>query len=324
LNEFPVFTKVENISDDEELYICGMGFEDRSLGSNKFLLEKNFKTKNTLVIKYDSYFKENEHDRAELEKIWGEFSENYSYVVYESEDRQKIALTLEKEMKQFQNYKSVTINISSFKTHLLIWLINYSLDHFEQVRIIYTEPEGYGSQLEGEKVFASGVKDIFTIPEFAGALLPGYSSLLVIFLGYDFARARGTYDLIQPSRKIGIMGKPNTPILEKKFEDMKKEHIQNFGINDEILEWPIFDIDDIINHLTDIRNKNIENCNISIALNGSKLHAIGALIFAKKFRDVQLIASTPSEYHPSSYSYGVRETYQLVITKTLMNEFLED
>jgi len=47
------------------LYICALGFEDGSLGSNIALKEKNFKTKKSLIIKYDSYVKDNEKDKKD-------------------------------------------------------------------------------------------------------------------------------------------------------------------------------------------------------------------------------------------------------------------
>ena len=47
------FQKVDNFESVEDLYICAMGFEERSLGSNIELQNQNFKSKSafTLVAK---------------------------------------------------------------------------------------------------------------------------------------------------------------------------------------------------------------------------------------------------------------------------------
>ncbi len=320
--EYPKYLEINEFSNTEDLYICALGFEDRSFGSNNALKEKNFKTKKTLVINYDSYIQNNEKDKQQLEKIWHDFSEDVQYVDHISDNRIQSIQNLLNVLESLKSEsKNVTINISSFKTHVQIWLLNYAFDNFENTRIIYTEPNDYGDQSQSENVYASGVKEIFTMPDFSGAILPGYSSLLVIFLGYDFVRAGGTYEHIQPSKKIGIMGEPNTIGLENRFEKIKSKHQLNFGSLDEILKISIFDLKKLIEKLDEIRFTNIETCNISFALNGSKLHSIAAILFAKKFKDIQVVMSTPTSYFPENFSKGVNRTFELTINKEWLKEF---
>ena len=325
MNKFPEYREISEFQGISDLYICALGFEDRSLGSNKALLAKNFKAKKILVIKYDSYNEENEQNKQDLESIWRKFSDEFSYVDYYSEDRRKSTQNLTRAIESIQPpVQNVTINISSFKTHLQMWLLNYAFDVFDSTRIIYTEPEEYGDQSQSDKAYASGVKEIFTMEDFSGALLPGYSSLLIIFLGYDFVRAGGTYEHIQPSKKIGIMGKPNTNSLAERFNRIKAKHELSFSSSDEIKEFSIFNLNSLVNYLTDIRSKNIEECNITVALNGSKLHSIGALLFAKKYRDIQVIMSSPISYHPENFSKGVNKTFEIIVEKTWIQNFLKN
>ena len=322
---YPQFKKLPKFTDVDDLYICAMGFEDRSLGSNQHLLENNFRAKKTLAIKYDSYVKENEKYKNELESIWNKFSETISYVVYTTNSRNDAVKNLRKELESYGlPLNSVTVNITSFKTHIQLWLLNFILDNAKKVRVVYTEPEGYGNQLESDTAFSSGVKEIFTMSEFSGAILPGYSTLLVIFLGYDFVRARGTYEQIQPSKKIGILAEPNTENLQEHYTEMETRHRISFASSDSIVKFSIFDLESVINGLDVIRVKHIESSNICIAVNGSKLHTISAMLFAKKFKDVQIVVSTPIAYYPNNYSFGVGRTFELNVDKIWITNFTQN
>lgn len=90
-----------------------------------------------------------------------------------------------------------------------------------------------------------------------------------------------------------------------------------------MLEFSIFDLKNLIEKLEEIRSCNIEKCNISFTLNGSKLHSISALMFAKKFKDIQLVMSTPISYFPENFSKGIKRTFELRVDKNWMGEFLK-
>lgn len=316
--------EISDFSTVDDLYICAMGFEDRSLGSNEKLDEKNYKSKSTVVITYAQYVEDNTKFKQKLEPIWKNFSEKYDYIEYDATKRDQFENDFNSLLNSL-NYpiQTITINISAMVTFPFVWLVNFALDHANQIKIIYTEPAGYGNQLESDNSFSTGVKEIFTMKGFSGAALPGYSSLLITFLGYDFVRARGIYDQIQPSKKIGITAEPNTPKLFDLFPQIEGEHRKSYDSIDEIQKYSIFDLEGVISGLTKIRNDNIENNNIIISLNGSKLHHLAALLFAKKYSDIQLILSRPLEYFPKNYSYGVRRTFEVKITKEWLIEFLE-
>ena len=320
MTSYPKYSTIKKFVDQEDLYICALGFEDRSLGSNMALKKNRFKTKKTLIIEYDSHVLNNEKNKQQLEKIWHDFSDDVQYVKHVSDNRAQSIKNLLDALKLL-TLENVTINISSFKTHVQAWLLNYAFDNFKSTKIIYSEPVDYGDQSRSENAYASGVKEIFTMPEFSGAILPGYSSLLVIFLGYDFVRAGGTYEHVQPSKKIGIMGKPNTLGLKNRFQEIKQNHKLNFGSFDQIEEWSIFDLKSLIGRLNEIRSNNIEKNNITFALNGSKLHSIAAILFARKFKDIQIVMSTPISYFPENFSRGVNRTFELIITKEWLDEF---
>ncbi len=320
-DNFPEFLKMNKFSGRQDLYICALGFEDRSLGSNKELLSSNFKAKTSLIIEYDTYVEENERDKYKLEKIWASFSDKTVYERYSHKNRHDTILKIKQKIIDLE-HNTVTVNISSFKTHLQVELINLLLDITNKLTIIYTEPDRYGNQKDDTSTISSGIDEIFTTREFSGALLPGYSSILVTFLRHDFARANSIYDHIQPSKKISILPSDNDTF--DRHLKVKELHSQLLNSSDVVEEFPIFCLDKLVKYLIDIREKYVETSNISIALNGNKLHALACIIFAKKFLDIQLIMPTPTTYHPNNCSFGVGDTYKIIITHDWFTTYLKE
>ena len=319
-NNFPKFVNIDKFNEKQDLYICALGFEDRSLGSNKDLLSSNFKTKTTLIIEYDTHIEYNERDKYKLEKIWTSFSDTFISEKYSHKNRHDSISKIQQQINDLE-HNTVTLNISSFKTHLQLELIDFLLNITNKLMIIYTEPKKYGNQTIVHNTISSGIDEIFTTGKFSGALLPGYSSILITFLGHDFTRTNAMYDEIQPTKKISIL--PKNVDASEEHERIKEQHLELLNSSDVLKEFSIFDLDNLLTYLTNIREEYIETSNISIALNGSKLHSLVATIFAKKFLDIQLIMSTPTTYHPNNYSFGVGNTYKIDITRDWFTEYLE-
>lgn len=105
------------------------------------------------------------------------------------------------------------------------------------------------------------------------------------------------------------------------FNKIKNEHELLFGKNNlEILS--IFDCESIIKCLERIRQKYVQSHNIIIALTGSKLLVTSVLLFLKKYKDIQLILSTPVTYHPDRYSKGIGRTFTSDIETDWFKKFL--
>lgn len=322
---FPIIKEITNFDEKADLYICVMGFEDRCLGSNKRLSDTNFKSKQTLILMYDVYKINNETNRDEFEKTVKKFSDKVSYVNYKTgKARNEFLTQFKNEINRLESSpKSIAINITGMTNHSLISLVNFALDNTKNTRIIYTEPATYGTQLKSPSSFTSGVDDIFTLPDFSGATLPGYSTLLLVTMGYDLTRPRGIISELQPTDKIGIMTLPNLKVMNEQFNRIKKEHEVLFG-NDHMEILSIFDYDAAIKCLEKIREKYVQSHNIIVSLNGSKLIAIAVLLFLKKYRDIQLILSTPVKYHPDRYSKGVGRTFIIDIQNEWFKKFISN
>ncbi len=319
---YPQFSKLKKNEEIFDLYICSLGFEDRSLGSNNHLIQKKIKAKHTLVIRYDENVDENESKKDDFENSLKKISPTFTYVEYSFSNPDKFVKRFTTILKKYKTKpESVIINITSFVTYVLLTTINYSFDNFKHIKIIYTSPKKYSIQTKNAKSFASGVKKIFTVKGFTGSILPGYGSLLIMLLGYDIIRSRGILHEIQPAKKIAIMPKPTTKKMNAEYLKNKNEHRKSIDSKKDFIEFTIFDIKGIIEKLGEIRTTYIETHNIMLSLNGSKLHAIASILFAKKYSDIQLLLSTPIEYYPKSYSNGTSQSFEITFEREWLQEF---
>ena len=322
--KFPIFQKLNKKRQVYDLYVTALGFEDRSLGSNEKILQSGIRSRYSIILKYNENKKSNEKDIIKFENTIQQIAGVYDYSQYSFTNRSKFEKGFIKAINKNKiKTDLVAINITSFTTHALAWTLNYLFNTFQTVKIIYTSPKKYYLQKDNKRNFASGVKDIFTMPQFNGANLPGYRTLLIILLGYDLIRARGIISEIQPSKKIGIIPKPTTANMNNEYQKNRSEHKNSFDYNDGFEKLSIFESKQLFKKLTEIRLDHIENHNILLALNGSKLHAIIALLFSMKYRDIQLIFSTPIEYFPEHYSKGTGSTFELTITKEWLEKFFK-
>ena len=316
---YPKLIPLKNFTYSTDMYICAMGFEDRSLISNENLAHNNFKTKHTLCIKYNEYENENEFHKNDLEKIWNVFSNNFEYIDYDRKNRINETNKLYKKLESLKNNtNSITINISSLHTYLQIWILNYAFNNYNKIHIIYTQAKEYADQTQRDS-YTSGIDEIFTMSEFSGAFLPGYSSLLIAFLGYDFNRANSIDEHVESFKKIGIL--PSEMLNSESGKILCDKHKYNFNDGESLSYISIFDFEKMIHELEKIRIKNIENSNITIALNGSKLHSLFALLFVKKYQDIQLLMSSPLFYHPRRFSFGSINTFELILDKHWLKNF---
>ncbi len=322
---FPVVKELTQFEEKPDLYICAMGFEDRCLGSNKKLGEMDFRTKSSFIVRYNVYTSENEASLNIFQETIKNFSDDFSYIQYEAgKTRTEFYSQFQKAIKNLGfKPENIVVNITGMTNHALIILVDYALENSIKTSIIYTEPTTYGTQLKSPSSFTSGVEDIFTLPKFSGATLPSYVTLLIMTMGYDLTRPRGIISEIQPTEKVGVMTSPNLEVMNEHFNNIKKEHESLFG-KENITVLSIFDYKKAIEFFEETRRKFVEEYNIIVALNGSKLLAVAVLLFLKKYPDIQLILSTPTKYHPDRYSKGVGRTFITEIEKSWLEQFLNN
>jgi hypothetical protein len=149
-------------------------------------------------------------------------------------------------------------------------------------------------------------------------MYPGYSTILIIFLGFDPIRARGAISFFQPSSKLGIVGVPPNKKRKWRVDEVVKRNARLFDKNEEILRISTFDYTETVEKLASLYEQFTSNSNIAICPLGSKLQTLGVYLFAKEHLDVKLLFPIPMQFNPTRYSKGFSKTWEIVFNFPLL------
>ena len=327
MNKFP---SIEELSDQykrDDLFVCALGFEDRCVAGPERLEKHGYICKNAIVLKYDVHEQENNKNLENLRRILENISESpfltSDYFVtdpFKSESKFDDSLNMVAKQK---STSSVTIDITSFSSASIIQILDLlfrrTQKSLEQIRIIYTEAEKYfplkediRKRMPEDVYLSSGVKEIVTIPKFNGIFLPGYSTLLIIFLGLNSIRTRGAINFFQPSQKIGIVGDPPRGDRKWRKDEVIRRNFNIFDEKGEIILLSTFYYEETILKLNELYENFSPKSNIAICPLGSKLQTLGVFLFTRKHPDVKLLFPIPMKFHPKRYSKGYTKTWQII------------
>lgn len=333
------FSKIKILSKDDlvdDLYICALGFEDRCLSAVMKLENYKYKCNNAIIINYDVHQKENNKNKAKLERTLKKICKNIFYVLYNVIDplnSEKNFYNILKEIKPSGILINCSIDITSFSSASLIHILemmshvpNYKID---RLKILYTEAKIYyplkkdsNKKIPENIYLSSGIREVVVVPSLSGLVYPGYSTLLIIFLGFDPIRARGAIKFFQPSKKIGIIGVPPSSKMKWRINEVRNRNINLFEKSDELLKISTLDYRETIIKLTNLYNKFLSKSNFAICPLGSKMQTLGVFFFTKIHTEVKLIFPIPMQFHPSRYSKGFSNTWQVKFNNfsNLMND----
>jgi hypothetical protein len=327
MDKFPPIEKLSDQYMRDDLFVCALGFEDRCVTGPERLEKHGYICKNAIMLKYDVHEQENDKNREKLRKILENIgvtpflTSDYS-VTDPFKSESKFVNTLNMIAKQ-PSISSVTIDITSFSSASIIQILDLLFYHpqkaLKKIRIIYTDAEIYfplkkdiKRRMPEDVHLSSGVKEVITIPGFSGIFLPGYSTLLIIFLGFDPIRARGAINFFQPSQKIGIVGDPPQEDRKWRADEVTKRNLMIFDEKDEIILLSTSCYEETILKLNELYENFSPKSNIAICPLGSKLQTLGVFLFAKKHPDVKLLFPIPMKFHPKRYSKGYTKTWQII------------
>jgi len=327
MNKFPPIEELSNQYKCDDLFVCALGFEDRCTAGPERLKQSGYICKKAVMLKYDVHEEENNRNWEKLIRILGNISEtpfltSDYFVTDPFKSESKFVDTLNMIAKQ-SSISSVTIDITSLSSASIIQILDLLFHSMQkalkQIRIIYTEAEKYfplkkdiKRRMPEDVYLSSGVKEVITIPRFSGIFLPGYSTLLIIFLGFDPIRARGAIDFFQPSKKIGIVGVPPQEDRKWRADEVKRRNLKIFDEKDEMILLSTFYYEETILKLNELYENFSTKSNMAICPLGSRLQTLGVFLFAKKHPDVKLLSPIPMEFHPKRYSKGYTKTWQII------------
>lgn len=178
----------------------------------------------------------------------------------------------------------------------------------------YPSKDGDGQRL------SKGVRDINPIPGFNGRQWTNKERMLIAFLGHEGARVHLATRNLEPDG-ICLIGQSDDQFhgdLQQISDHHASGVIGEYG--EKILEKHAigaYGIDEAYSSLRDIYEKYHDKFNITVLIMGTKLQALGAILFAIKNRDVEIVHASPAIYNTENYSEGVGETI-VFDYKTLM------
>ena len=327
MSKFPLIEELSNQYKRDDLFVFALGFEDRCTAVPERLEKSGYICKNAIMLKYDVHEQENDKNREKLRKILENISETpfltSDYFVTDPFKSESEFINILNMISKQPSISSVTIDITSLSSasiiQILDLLFNRTQKALKQIRIIYTEAEEYfplkkdiKRRMPEDIHLSSGVKEVITIPRFSGNFLPGYSTLLIIFLGFDSIRARGAINFFQPSEKIGIVGVPPREDRKWRADEVRKRNLKIFDAKEEMILLSTFYYEETILKLNELYEEFSPKSNMAICPLGSKLQTLGVFLFAREHTDVKLLFPIPMKFHPKRYSKGFSNNWQII------------
>ncbi len=209
-----------------------------------------YKCKLSVLIRYKKNKEENYKYYDEVKQHLDNITLTDSYEMYYDVDNLELLynddnLSQDRLHELFHNkgINTASIDISSFNTISIIHLIDMLFkSDLKSLRIIYTTGKNYPMPKKPEFIVDDyklhGIKHIKTLKKFSGIYTPGYSPLYIFILGVDPIRTISVLRKYQPTKKIGIFGKPNNKDLMWRLDIQKEMYNNLFNSRDEVYYFP--------------------------------------------------------------------------------------
>ncbi len=288
------------------IYFCGYGFEERSVGLLSIIREK-VSFDYAFSIGFPSSFLGStllwRQNKAFIDDSLAVMAKNYEVinisVKQPVEVRQNLKEKIEKRKLNFQNFKTI-VDITSFPKSTLFMLLKELVESNAYGYLFYIEPIDY------ELPISLGVKDIRTLPFFGYDYDSKKQKLLIEILGFEGLRAYAIWETFDPHKTIALIGVPSGSNQKwKKISENENELLLSRP-NVEKREISFTNIKDATNILEEIYKEEGNNYNIIVSSLGTKLSAIPLFYFANCHKNVFVTFSRPEE-HTEHYSYGCKK-----------------
>jgi hypothetical protein len=299
-----------------EVYIACSSFEDRFCRSSSIFKVHEVKIDFSIIFN----FKETCLKKEDNLRIVKSNLENTSKVI-KIFDAESVFEPV-KGIKKFLSYlesnnidlrnKRIIIDISTFNKPYLFLLFKILIEKFDisEVYVVYTEPKNYNTLL------TEGLNKVESIPGFTGSSINSKDALIVI-LGFEGNRSLEVFNAINPEFTYAINGFPSfQPGWDRRSLSENMRFLKESNAYEHILMAPASDPFEtektIVKIVKEIREYN-PDVNITISPLGTKIQALGALLYALKDKKVKIVYPIPSTHNKnrseefsSSWIYKIR------------------
>lgn len=310
-NDLNDYYKSDRFPDKKVLHICHASYEPRSLAiTNK---EPHYQVKDSIVIYSNEFTKENDY-KNNLESLQNYFSANnvatYAIAVHGLKNYPLLKSVANISENSHNSHSTIFFDISTFPSDRLLCLMSYFIKRKRNIIIKYVEPEYYSPEMDNNGWLCRGVNCTVPVHGFNGFQHPTKNSLLIILLDNEVERAVITTNHLEPDNIIVI----HTNRIERTSRIKLGTHRDVFTnvlsvfyakkiIKSVMLET--IDLHEIRTMLENIVKEFVDDFNIIISPNGTKIHTLAVLLTCMKYKQPRIIYSQPQEYNSNSYSNGI-------------------
>jgi len=322
---------INNSNRSDSLFLCALGFEERCLTiPRNFSESNNYSCNEAIYFEYLTNRDDNEINRGELEDYLLKFSKIKNPIPCQTNDFSESFRQLISRISLFDK-PSITFDISSCTSQLIITVIKILLEFDLNLQIVYSEANIYHPTIEEKDQYIShssesetltkGVSKIFIDQEFSGCNVDAQPEALILFATFATERTQSIISFIDESlydnpkeRIVWIIGVPHLKEDHWRMDLQKK--INNITESIPSLNISTFDYKETINDLDKEYQKLNYKFHLNISPLGSKMQSIGIALFNYLHPDVTIVFAPPKEYGSKRYTEGSKKIWKIQFGET--------
>ena len=316
--------------DQEDLFLCALGFEPRCLNLPGSLKDAGYTARRAVYFTYATNLDDNRVNLPTLESHLCTISSKVEMMGADTTDfPNKLRSLLELTMSEAQGKPPrITLDISVTANRLLLRCVNVLLEYEVCLRIIYSEADIYhptkAEYSEEPSKWGSddmpglerGVDEVLHSIDHPGHGLDPLPDFVVLFPSFKSERSKAVVSFVDPAllaspsgKVVWLLGVPHLDEDIWRLDAMKD--INEIGSTDKKYEVSTFDYKATMQILEYLHAEKSEGHTITVSPLGSKLQALGTALFCHMHPDVRVIFSTPKEYNAARYSDGCKNIWEL-------------
>lgn len=340
LSELPVLVEIGDFttfnSEQDDLFICALGFEPRCLSIPEFFARSGYRTRYSMYFEYSTNRDDNAINLTRLK----ESLETISPVVRRieadiMETTNNISELIEHISAEADGHiPVVTFDISVAANRLIMKAMKILLNHNIILRIVYCEAEKYHPTKEECDIYfispmtndvfglEQGVGNVQISMDYPGHHLDALPDCVIIFPCFRAERSKAVLSLVDPSlltdqgNKVHwMLGVPHLTKDRWRLDAMRK--INEINTNMKQHEICTFDYRKALKILQDLYDEHSEYYRITLAPIGSKMQSLGTALFCYMHPDIRVIIAAPKEYNAKQYSEGCRDMWKIEVGQTI-------
>lgn len=290
-----------------DLFICSSSFENRCLSiASNISIEK---VKSAFILYNRDFFQYINTNKTKLLSIFGEKGQQ---VEVSSSDPLITADNLDDNLTAAMHnspVSSILLDITTFTHESLLILMRLLQLRCPEAKITctYSNASEYSAgDDKSHKWLSVGIGEVRSVLGYAGNIVPTRKTHLILIVGYEYKRAIGIINAIEPNSLALGYGRSDNATTEKDKEANEHysqlvEQMATSYSNITRFEVPCNDPYKTCTELQQQINK-FNDMNVLIVPMNNKLSTIGAALAAFSNQDVQICYAPALSYNYSNYS----------------------